>query len=196
MNFKLFNLVARVTFLLITSIYAACSTNSATDLSDDDYYNRFLILTAQNVDTKYGLSIIAFGGSVDNEKKITKITVAFNASHPLTIEQFRNLTLSSLGVYQNAINQDLRLKNMLYEYPFPIERFEIDVFAKNVDGSSVFFPLFQVAGLMNGKINYHSVDNERDFNYIETITETYEEALQKLQEEPEVLSPLDSMQSR
>jgi hypothetical protein len=196
MNCNRDNFVSRFFILLILSFNVACSSGSPEELSDEKYYNRFLILTARNLDAKYELSIIALGGSVDRENKATEISVSFIVPHPLTIEEFRYLTISSLNAYQNAINEDVRLKNMLCEYPFPIKRFQFSVFAKNIDGSSVFFPLFQVASLVNGKINYHSVDNERDFNYIETITETYEEALQKLQGEPEVLSALDSMQSR
>lgn len=165
---------------LISFAVILFSFNYFSEPTKDQMINDILEKTANQLQKKYGIEAIGTGGSEDNGKE-TLIGIDFRIYHPLAIKEARKMILDSVKILLENINNNENLKNHLVETPFPRNRVDITIYiSKNHE--EVLDPEITLVSFYKDKVVYRTLDPEDSFKYKSRITETYEEALQKLKE--------------
>lgn len=111
---------------------------------------------------------------------IQKISLCFDTKYPQTKEQLRILLIKSVKVLIDEVVENKEIQEFIKNPPFNINNAEIIIYNSNVDGSEVYDPEISTAQIMNGKLNYSSIDPEDTFKYKNEFEETYEEALKEI----------------
>ncbi len=113
--------------------------------------------------------------------KILVYDGSFDYYKPMTIEEGRKFVLCASKIALDVFNSDNRIQKYLENIPFTVNNLMIFFFVDPIPGKiSNQFEIY-CACLVNGKLlyDYYDYDQKR---YVTIFKETYEEALQRLQE--------------
>jgi len=126
-----------------------------------------------------GLIPCGSGGGTINQVRM--LALSFDYRKPLTIEGGRELILTAIHEFTDAINADERIRPYLESYPFEPERVEIRIFVQDSKGGSVPLSAADIFSCCGGVCQYKQFNVvTRQLNIF--FTETLAEAEQKAQE--------------
>jgi hypothetical protein len=152
-----------------------CESNEEKAIAE--IYSRASVL----VKKKWELSLISWGNSsgTDSSSKIKTLEVSFMSYKKLDMTQSRNLILDVSQLFLEAINTNKNIIPHVSVFPLTYKDIDVSIFMHNPDQSIKLYPDVSIVSLDHGNITYDYVDPEDIFNYKETRTETYEEAIEK-----------------
>ncbi len=173
-------------YLLAIMMYiwgCANPTSSYTPSEKEKLCNEVIRVAAKEIYNKTGL--IPFGSGGGAMDQIRMLALSFHCRHEVDITEGRKLLIAALETFMTVINKDERIRTYLINYPFEPKNIEIEIFIQNEDGSSVALDSLCILGAVDGILDYQI--HTPDGLWLETVhEETYEEALEKLQEKAAV----------
>jgi len=139
--------------------------------------NKITAQVAAESKRELGLVPCGFGGRIRG--KIEKLNLSFNCYKPLSLEDGRELLITSVDRYISALNSDQKIRLHLSNYPFEPKNIELEIFIKNKNGSSIRDGNLCVIITNQGILEYITRDSATD-RLREIYRETYEEAVEKI----------------
>jgi len=130
---------------------------------------------AQDIKMKLNLSPCGTGGQMMHQ--IEMLALAFNYYQPITIEEGRNLLITSIDIFVKAVNDDERIRPYLANYPFEPKNVQIRIFLRNPNGSNPGPGEFAVISSIDGILEY-DVNDPKNPLFTTIHKESYQEALQ------------------
>lgn len=101
----------------------------------------------------------------------------FQIVGPLTKEELRVLLIETTKEFLTAINSNEKLGPVLKKYPLPANGIDIGIRIVDKQGVVVYDPDVFLAGVSDGKLYFHTLDEDNPFEYKTTEMEDYETAL-------------------
>jgi hypothetical protein len=163
------------TVLLTTSCGQNDFRNTYTPSEKQKIANEIRQTVAQEIKEKLGLYPCGTGGRMMDEIKM--LALAFDCYHPITIEEGRDLLISSVDTFIEAINADERIRPYLANYPFEPRNVQIRIFLRSPKGSNLSSGELAVISAINGLFKY-KIDDPKGPLFVTTHEETYQDALQ------------------
>lgn len=118
------------------------------------------------------------GGALD---QIRMLAISFDYKNELDIDSSRKLLIAATEKFVSIVNSDEKIRSYLINYPFQVRNVEMRIFIQKKDGSNLEQGKLVVISVTEGVLKYKV--NAPDGWGLDTIyQETYEEALQKLNE--------------
>lgn len=118
--------------------------------------------------------LIPCGSGGQTMHGVKKLTLSFEYHKPVDIDSGRELLVSSVQAFIDAVNEEKLIRPYLSNYPFTAQNVHIEVFLREVNGLCFI-------SARQGAMQY---DIRNTNGRLETIyRETYEEAVQKLEEQ-------------
>ncbi len=107
----------------------------------------------------------------------------FQVIGPLTKEDIRRLLIKLVQEFLITVNTDEKIRTFLKKYPFTIKNISITLFIDYANGQYVLDPEIGIAGISTAELNYKylDIDPETYINFKKVDQETYEEALDMLE---------------
>lgn len=166
--------------LILLLIICGCGNFSVyTPSEKEKLSNEVIKKAAKLISEETGLIPCGSGGGALDQ--IRMLAISFDYRHEVDIASGRKLLVTALEIFRSEINFDEQIRPYLIEYPFQVKRIEIRIFIRNEDGSSVRADQLCVISVIDGILEYQT--HMPDGWGLDTIyQETYEEALQKLNE--------------
>lgn len=141
--------------------------------------NTTLSTTAKIIKNKYNINPCGAGVAMPGGP-IQKLTLCFNTKSPYTKNQLRELLVKSAQELLQQVNMNKDILEFLKESPFTIKNVQIIIYNSDKDGREVYDPGISTAQILEGIVNYSTIDPEDTFKYKNEFKETYEEALKAL----------------
>lgn len=164
------------TMLLI--ILASCGPG----LSDSDYaYMELNAKAAKVLEKKYHLECVGSGAGGD-PATIERISLTFYARGEVNINQARNLLITVVKEYIEIINTNKKFRPFMKNYPFTPENIDLVIFFTKKDGRDSYHPNIEVASSTRGNVDLKTYEEGKN-GPKEWTEESYEEALEKVQQE-------------
>lgn len=126
-------------------------------------------------------SIHCAGTGVSDKNGINMLSLSFQVTKEMNIKNARKLLINIVHDYLEILNADKQLQPYLAKHPFDEKNIEIRLFFYTQDQDYVLHPNIGVASSIKGSINYKTVEDASYYKIQEVYSETYEEALEKLQ---------------
>jgi hypothetical protein len=143
--------------------------------------NSTLAKTAKIIQDKYNLRPCGEGAAMPGGP-IQGLALCFNTKYPHTKEQLRVLVIRSAHELLKQVNENEEMQEFLYERPFTIKNMEIIIYNHDKDGNEIYDPQISTAQILDGVLNFRTVDKKNTFRFKDQFDETYEEALKKIHE--------------
>ena len=158
-------------------LIASCSKFPNTyQISDDEKIaDELMKNVALDIKTKLNLSPCGTGGQMMHQ--IEMLALAFRYYKPVTIEEGRELLITSVDTFVDAINADERIRPYLANYPFEPKNVQISIFLRNPNDSRPSYDNLVVISSVNGIFEYR-VDDSQGPLFVNIHEESYQEALQ------------------
>src|SRR5271154_2141431 len=141
--------------------------------------NMILKKMAAKLKADRGLIPCGSGGGTSNGVRM--LALSFDYRKPLTIETGRELLVTSVVEFTKAVNQEVRIRHYLKNYPFEPKNIEVRIFLLNPNGTVIDTGLCVISAC-RGSLCYN-VRPSKDESFITLFEETYEEAVQKINEQ-------------
>ncbi len=174
----------RFLVVFLALFIVGCDLNHVENLYEPDkneLANIALRKAAKNLKQKANLRLSGDGGQMMDQIKM--LALSFHYYELIDIEKGRELLISSVNELVTTVNEDLRIRPYLANYPFDYRNVEIRIFLYNPDGSFVSKGNLSVIKADRGEFTYAIDDPKDEFAFkIKILKETYEEALAKQQE--------------
>lgn len=126
-------------------------------------------------------SLYACGSGAQMMDEIKMLALSFDYYKSIDIEESRQLLVYVAQVFVDAVNQDARIHPYLYNHPFTAQNLEIRIFLYNPDRSDIPFGKLSVISMIGGVLKY-KIEDGQDPLFVSVLSETYEEALKKLEQ--------------
>lgn len=117
------------------------------------------------------------GGRMHYEIKILKL--AFNYYDIVDVPKGRELLTYSVNRFVEEINADKSIRKYLYNYPFQPQNVEIRIFIENKNKTDSSADELGIVTFVDGLLQY-KIWHEESKSCTIILTETYEEAVEKL----------------
>ena len=161
--------------ILLATVGCNNSPNSYQIRNDEKIANELMKNVAQELNTKLNLYPCGTGGRMMHEIKM--LALAFDYYQPITIEEGRNLLITSIDIFVKAVNDDERIRPYLANYPFEPKNVQIRIFLRNPNGSNPGPGEFAVISSIDGILEY-DVNDPKNPLFTTIHKESYQEALQ------------------
>ena len=142
--------------------------------NDEKIADEIMKNVALDLKTKLNLYPCGTGGRMMDEIKM--LALAFDYYHPITIEQGRDLLVTSIDTFMKAVNDDERIRPYLANYPFEPKNIQIRIFLRNPDGSNPGPGKFAIIKSINGTLEYEIEDPPNPL-FTTIHKESYQEAV-------------------
>ncbi len=172
--------------LLFTLIGLLPYGNLMAKLSEERVLHSVIDKSISRIEKKYKMHCCGTGLSMPGGP-IRSIGFSFDAHGPVSREEVRKLLV---GCAEQLIAQARNscIDQFLFQPPFGIEQVQINLFFKNEKHQKPFHPDIGVATLCMGILRYQTYDPTQKYpRIVESISETYEEALTILTREGDTL---------
>jgi hypothetical protein len=141
---------------------------------DEKIANQITFSIAKKLEKEKGLTFAGFGGGM--EKGLKVMMLALEAPEAFDIRKGREMIVECAEIYLNAINNNLKIRPYLHNYPFTYKNIEIEIY----ESSKIKKSQIACANLKRGKIYYCiEIDSHMEISF----EEPYENAVKKLKEE-------------
>ena len=127
------------------------------------------------------LGLIPCGTGAQAMDQIKMLHLAFDYRKPVDIKTGRELLVAAVQIFAQEINANPEIRPYLDNYPFEPKNIRIWIFLKNPDGSNIEPEKLCVICATQGILEYEN-KNPETCRLTTIYKETYEEALQKIQE--------------
>jgi hypothetical protein len=111
--------------------------------------------------------------------KVEVLGLSFNYYDPVDIVEGRKLLIKAINSMMEEVNQEARIRPYLCRYPFVPDNLEIKIFIRNPEGRDVTPGALWIVEASDG-ILYYKIDNPATHRLTDVYKETYEEALERL----------------
>jgi len=178
-------------FIKIIFLLLIC-TSCAKEWSYTDITYAIMNKKAEQLSNEDGMDCIGSGGSMRD--KVSRVTMMFQIKRRVEIDEARLLCVHCVEDLKNALNANEELQVYLSPYPFPSSATEISIhFIEKLEGLFEYgFIRYGCAYLGTGGISivqahggyiYYGSYNSRTRMLEDYYEETYEDALQMLQDQ-------------
>jgi ribosomal protein L14E/L6E/L27E len=164
----------------------------ANEIKDEQLANEITLKVANQLKEKYNLIPCGSGGQMMYEIKM--LALSFDYYGPIDIEKGRELLLAAINEFKDTVNADERIRSYLFNYPFEAKNIEIRIFLYNLDGSVCDSDKLVVIKSIDGNFIYN-IDGPDESSYITIHKETYEEAMQKIEDKSKGQAKEDILES-
>ncbi len=161
-------------------VYYLCIREDYEKLAD-----KITFKVAKNLAVEKGLRLIGTGGGMMDDIKMMEMS--FQYFHEVTVEEGRQLVVTSVEEYLSAINNDQKIRKYLHEYPFTPKNIEISIWIRNPDGSNVDFDKISYISFLEGILTYKLDKAEKGKSRV-VHEESYEDALRAVSRKESVLT--------
>lgn len=174
-----------ITFFLtiILLIFTGCIMEEKQDRvymsKGEKLVNSILAKTARIIKDKYNLNPCGTGASMPGGP-IQKLALCFDTKYPYTKEQLRELLIKTANELLKQVNENMEIQEFLKERPFTIKNIQIIIYNHDRNGRTLKDPEISNAQILQGILNYSTIDPEDSFKYKNEYEESYEEALKAL----------------
>lgn len=141
--------------------------------------NNTLSNAAKTIREKYNLKPCGSGAAMPGGP-IQELTLCFDTKYPHTKEQLRELLIKTSQELLNQVNENKEIQQFIKEPPFTIKNVQIIIYNHDSKGRSLKDPQISNAQILQGALDYSTIDPEDHFQYKNEYEESYEEALKAL----------------
>ena len=127
---------------------------------------------------KAEMNLVPAGFGSQMRDQIKMIALSFFYYGPVDIEKARELLLAATNDLISAVNDDVRIRPHLNNYPFGPKNVEIRIFLYNTDGTNPPVKELSVITLTRGILRY-KVDDPKNPLFTTVLEESYSEAEEK-----------------
>ncbi|MDP1880486.1 MAG: hypothetical protein Q8K60_06070 [Parachlamydiaceae bacterium] len=138
--------------------------------------NSILGKTAKIIKEKYNLKPFGAGTAMPGGP-IQELTLCFDTKSSYTKDQLRELLINAAQELLEQVNQNKEIQEFINEPPFTIKNIQIIIYNHDRKGRSLKDPDISNAQILQGILNYSTIDPEDSFKYKNEYEENYEEAL-------------------
>lgn len=139
--------------------------------------------TSKELQNKFDLHQIGWGGGINKEGKENNINLAYNHYSPLTLDEVRRVLIEGVELLLANLNGKKELIPFLEVFPFPEKYIEFSIFLLNPDGSFTYDPVLGRIALHDSEIIYRARDPNKEYGSIIVLEESYQEALEKVRKQ-------------
>ena len=142
-------------------------------------YNTIVNQVTTEVEEKLSKShhIEALAGNDKIATWVDKPMLEFQIVGPLTKGELRVLLIEAAEEFLTAINSNAKLPPFLKKFPFTAKEIDIGIRVVDRKGQLVFDPDIFSASVHLGKLYFHTLDKNNEYQYKTTEVEDYEKAL-------------------
>ena len=167
-------------FFALTILIAVLT--SCDDYSKDvQLVNQVLSTSVKIIQKKYNIRACGSGVSMPGGP-IQKLILSFSSNRPFLKEELRKILISAAHEMVQLVNNNKEIQQYLFQAPFTEKNVQIIIFNYDANGRGVFDPEIAVAEISRGTLAYATKDSQKTFGYKNEFTETYEEALNAINE--------------
>jgi hypothetical protein len=146
---------------------------------EEQLVNRILAKTAKIIKDKYNLNPCGEGAAMPGGS-VQELTLCFTTKCPYTKEKLRELIIKIAQELLTQVNKNKEIKKFIKNPPFTIKNIQIIIYNHDRNGRSLRDPEISNAQILEGILNYSTIDPEDSFKYKNEYEESYEEALKAL----------------
>lgn len=155
-----------------------------THIPKGDLLSRQLIhKTGKKLGKKYNMEISVVGGGTKDGIWLISVHFSRYGEKPLTILEARKIIVDCTKEFLEDINNDHELRPYLQAYPFTASNLQIDIFNFTENKTPIIDPYVYIVAVSRGKLEYLTKDSNKKYGYKSEISETYEEAINILENE-------------
>lgn len=132
------------------------------------------------LEQKYHIRSLDSGASMPNGN-VKRFFLDFEIRGPVSKEYLRRILIDSANRLLSQINNNDKVQQFLVKQPFKIEDVDIIIYNNSLTGEEVYDPEISIAEIIGGVLIFKTEEKSNPYGYENTYKETYEEALQKLQ---------------
>lgn len=111
---------------------------------------------------------------------IQGLALCFNTKKPYTKQQLRELVIKSAHELLKQVSEDKEIHSLIKEPPFNIKNIQIIIYNHDKNGRSLRDPEISNVQILQGVLNYATIDPEDSFRYKNEFDESYEDALKTI----------------
>lgn len=138
---------------------------------------------SSEIELKYGVVFNGIGwGSDKTNDLINMISLGFTINRKISINEAREIILDSINIYLDEVNKNEEIKPYIVNGYLRPSNLQIRLFIHNKNGGFLHDPDISVVHFNGKRISYATNDVNICAPFKNVIYETYEEALQKMQE--------------
>lgn len=141
--------------------------------------NSTLAAAAKIIRDKYNLIPCGVGVAMPGGP-IQEVTLCFNTKYPKTKAQLRELLIKIAQELLNQVNENKEIQEFIKDPPFTIKNVHIIIYNHDRNGKSLRDPEISNAQILQGILDYATIDPDDSFKYKNEYEESYEEALKAL----------------
>lgn len=166
-------------FIFVLFFMCSCNHNRTHKFQVPEYEkmaDRLTLRTAIKLKKEKNLTLVGIGGGMMDH--IRMMSMSFVYKNEIDIEAGRDLLVSCLNEYLNAINSDEKLRPHLVNYPFEPKNVEIWIYIHRSDNQRMDLGKISFISSIEGNFKY-KIDKDPHNSEI-IYKETYEEAIAKI----------------
>ncbi len=166
-------------YLVMVFAFCSCEWNHPYQPSQKEKItNEIMKKAAIKIREETGLIPCGTGGQMMHQIKM--LYLGFNYHQSIDVNRARELLVKAVQDFASEINGDERIRSYLDKFPFEPKSIHIDLFVLDRKGKDFGEGKLCVATANNGVLTYRAHDSNK--SYIILYQETYEEALQIVQD--------------
>jgi len=112
---------------------------------------------------------------------IRELCLSFKTTTRLTREGLRSLLIQLADILINQVNMNEDIQPFLFNTPFNVGNVQIIIFNNEKDGRELLDPEISTAEISHSSLTYRTLDPNNNFRFKNEFKETYDEALNALQ---------------
>jgi len=137
--------------------------------------------TAKIIEKKYGLQPSGSGLAMPGGN-LKEFMLSFDTKKEFTKEEIRMLLIECANEMLEQINTDQEIRIAMVTYPFTEKNVDLIIYNYDQNRRTPGDPQIATARLSGGTLKYHTVEKGTVYPYINTDSETYQQALQAIQQ--------------
>ncbi len=168
-----------ITLLIFTGFVMKNKQQEYHPSKGEQLVNSTLAKTAKIIKDKYNLKPCGEGVAMPGGS-IQELTLCFDTKYPHNKEQLRELIIKSAQELLYQVNENKEIQDFIKTKPFTIKNIQIIIYNHDKNGRSLRDPEISNAQILQGVLNYSTIDPEDSFKYKNEFEESYEEALKAI----------------
>jgi len=173
--------------ILFLIFFSRCDQFHSTSSPGDKLTNQLINRVSKKLAKNYNLTVSAVGGSVDELGIKSIILIYRHYGAALNVEKARIIMVNMIEEYLNEINNDEKLRTYLKNYPFTTSNLILSLISFNDDGETHVDPDLVTISIEKDYLSYQTKDPNNPYNYKDSFTEKYADALKIVRNSGELL---------
>lgn len=143
--------------------------------------NSVLDIASNSIMSKFKIKNCGKGAAMPGGP-VKELTLCFETKEQFSKADLRKILIESANEFVSIINGNSELQPFLKHKPFKIENIEIIIYNHDANGRGLHDPEISTTRISQGCLIYRTIDPEDSFKIKNTFEESYENALNALQE--------------